>query len=89
MRWTARAGRTPSPVNLYLTEFGVQSEPDPISGVSDSRQSEYRAIGEWIAYRNPRVRAFSQYLMRDDRLRQRAQPSASHAPAEPARAPDR
>jgi hypothetical protein len=53
-------------VELYLTEFGVQSEPDPISGVSDSRQNEYRAIGEWIAYRNRRVRAFSQYLMRDD-----------------------
>ena len=53
-------------VNLYLTEFGVQSRPDPISGVSYSRQNDYRSIGEWIAYRNPRVRAFSQYLMRDD-----------------------
>jgi hypothetical protein len=53
-------------VDLYLTEFGVQSEPDPVSGVSEQRQAEYRSIGESIAYRNPRVRAFSQYLMRDD-----------------------
>ena len=53
-------------VDLYLTEFGVQSEPDPINGVSEERQAEYRSIGERIAYRNPRVRAFSQYLMRDD-----------------------
>ncbi len=53
-------------VDLYLTEFGVQSEPDPISGVSEQRQAEYRSISELIAYRNPRVRAFSQYLMRDD-----------------------
>jgi hypothetical protein len=53
-------------VDLYLTEFGVQSEPDPVSGVSEERQAEYRSIGELIAYRNPRVRAFSQYLMRDD-----------------------
>ena len=53
-------------VDLYLTEFGVQSEPDPISGVSEAKQAEYRSIGERIAYRNPRVRAFSQYLMRDD-----------------------
>jgi hypothetical protein len=53
-------------VDLYLTEFGVQSEPDPISGVSETRQAEYRSISELIAYRNPRVRAFSQYLMRDD-----------------------
>ncbi len=53
-------------VDLYLTEFGVQSEPDQISGVSEMRQAEYRSISELIAYRNPRVRAFSQYLMRDD-----------------------
>jgi hypothetical protein len=53
-------------VDLYLTEFGVQSEPDPISGVSETRQAEYRSIGELIASRNPRVRACSQYLLRDD-----------------------
>jgi len=53
-------------VDLYLTEFGVQSEPDPFSGVSEARQAEYRSIGELMAYRNPRVRAFSQYLLRDD-----------------------
>jgi hypothetical protein len=53
-------------VDLYLTEFGVQSRPDPYAGVSETRQAEYRSIGERIAYRNSRVRAFSQYLMRDD-----------------------
>jgi hypothetical protein len=61
-----RAGAVRKRVDLYLTEFGVQSEPDPINGVSETRQAEYRSIGELIAYRNPRVRAFSQYLMRDD-----------------------
>jgi hypothetical protein len=53
-------------IDLYLTEFGVQSRPDRIVGVSEARQAEYRSIAELIAYRNPRVRAFSQYLMRDD-----------------------
>jgi hypothetical protein len=53
-------------VDLYLTEFGVQSRPDPYAGVSEMKQAEYRSIGELIAYRNHRVRAFSQYLMRDD-----------------------
>jgi hypothetical protein len=53
-------------IDLYLTEFGVQSTPDPFAGVSEAKQAEYRSIGELIAYRNPRVRAFSQYLMRDD-----------------------
>ena len=54
---------------VYLTEFGIQSKPDPFVGVSPLRQAEYRSISERIAYRNPRVRAFSQYLMRDDKPR--------------------
>jgi hypothetical protein len=56
---------------LWLTEFGVQSHPDPYVGVSQQRQSEWRSIGEWLAYRSPRVKAFSQYLMRDDLPRER------------------
>ena len=63
----ARAIRRRMPV--YLTEFGIQSRPDPIYGVSQTRQEEYRAIGERIAWRAGRVRAISQYLMRDDRPR--------------------
>ena len=35
-------------------------------GVSETRQAEYRAIGEKIAWNTGRVRAISQYLMRDD-----------------------
>ena len=60
----ARAVRRRLPV--YLTEFGIQSTPDPHYGVSQTRQAEYRSIGEKIAWANPRVRAISQYLMRDD-----------------------
>ena len=64
-----RAGRARAikrGMGIYLTEFGIQSKPDPFYGVSETRQNEYRAISERIAYANPRVRAFSQYLMRDD-----------------------
>ncbi|HWC26915.1 MAG TPA: hypothetical protein VG474_10055 [Solirubrobacteraceae bacterium] len=50
---------------IYLTEFGIQSTPDTQSGVSLARQVEYRAIAERIAWNNPRVVAFSQYLLRD------------------------
>lgn len=50
---------------VYLTEFGVQSFPDKQSGVSPQRQVEYRAMSERIAYGNPRVAAFSQYLLTD------------------------
>jgi hypothetical protein len=62
----AKAGAITSRLPLYLTEFGIESKPDPVRGVSLQRQSEYRAISERIAYENPRVAAFSQYLLRDD-----------------------
>jgi len=65
----ARAGAISSRREIYLTEFGIQSKPDPIAGVSLSRQAEYTAIAERMAYANPRVKAFSQYLMQDDQPR--------------------
>ena len=68
-----RAGRArglPPRLRIYLTEFGIQSEPDRISGVSFARQPAYYAIAEHMAYVNPRVALFSQYLMRDDAPRE-------------------
>jgi hypothetical protein len=65
----ARAGALPAGLGLHLTEFGIQSFPDPLA-VSLSRQAEYIAISERIAFLNPRVRAFSQYLLRDDEPRE-------------------
>jgi hypothetical protein len=62
----AATGAITAHLPIYLTEFGIQSTPDPIVGVSLQRQSEYRAISERIAYDNSRVVAFSQYLLRDD-----------------------
>jgi hypothetical protein len=62
----ARAKVVSSRVPVYLTEFGIQSVPDIFYGVPLLRQNEYRAISELIAWRNPRVKAFSQYLLRDD-----------------------
>jgi hypothetical protein len=61
-----RAGALPRRTDVYITEFGVQSEPDPLAGVSFLRQNEYRAIAERLAFDNPRVRSFSQYLLTDD-----------------------
>jgi len=61
----ARAGAIKKSMPLYLTEFGIQSYPDRISGVPLSTQPDYRAISEFIAYKNARVKAFSQYLMND------------------------
>jgi hypothetical protein len=62
----AAAGAIPRGLPLYLTEFGVQSYPNKQLGVPASVQAEYDAMAEEIAYRDPRVAAFSQYLLRDD-----------------------
>ena len=62
----ARARALPGNLPIHLTEFGIQSSPDKIAGVSLERQAAYRAVAEHIAYVNPRVVSFSQYLMSDD-----------------------
>jgi hypothetical protein len=62
----ARAGAIAARLPVFLTEFGIQSTPDPLFGVSLQRQAEYRSISERIAYENPRVKSFSQYLLHDD-----------------------
>ncbi len=62
----ARARALAPHLGLYLTEFGIQSKPNPFLGVSLSLQAQFQEISEHIAYQNPRVRAFSQYLLRDD-----------------------
>ncbi len=64
----ARAHAIPSGVPMYLTEFGVQSFPNKQLGVPVAKQTEYDAMAEHIAYSNPRVAAFSQYLLKDDPL---------------------
>ncbi len=63
----ARALRRGLPI--YLTEFGIQSRPDKIQGVSFPKQAAYLSVAEHMAYVNPRVRSFSQYLMSDDNPR--------------------
>jgi hypothetical protein len=63
-----KAGAITRGLGVYLTEFGIQSSPDPL-GVSLAKQSVYNAIAEHMAFVNPRVKSFSQYLLGDDRPR--------------------
>ena len=51
---------------IFVTEYGVESVPDPQFGVSQRRQAEYLAIAEYLLYRDPNVLSYSQYLMDDD-----------------------
>jgi hypothetical protein len=62
----ASAGAIRRRMPIWLTEFGVQSSPDRITGVSLAKQVEFRAIAERLAYGNARVKTFSQYLLTDD-----------------------
>lgn len=74
----ARAGAIARNRPVFLTEFGIQSTPDPIFGVSLQQQAEYRSISERIAYDNPRVKSFSQYLLKDDAPREGVTGSARY-----------
>jgi hypothetical protein len=62
----ARAGAISAGLPIYLTEFGVQSVPNRYEGVSLAKQAAEDALAEYIAWRDPRVAAFSQYLLHDD-----------------------
>jgi hypothetical protein len=59
------ADKLASDFPLYITEFGVQSFPDP-NAVSLQQQAGYIAISEHFAYNDPRVATFAQYLLNDD-----------------------
>ncbi|MCW2957261.1 MAG: hypothetical protein JWP18_64 [Solirubrobacterales bacterium] len=74
----ARAGAIAANRPLFLTEFGIQSTPDPLFGVPLQQQAEFRSISERIAYDNPRVKSFSQYLLKDDAPRDGATGSARY-----------
>jgi hypothetical protein len=60
-----RAHAIPAGVPIYITEFGVESQPNSF-GVSLSEQVEYEATCEKIAWNNARVKSFAQYLYRDE-----------------------
>ena len=62
----AKAGAVNSGLLVYLTEFGVQSLPDDLYGLSAQDQLQLRNRVERDAYFNKRIRGFSQYLLTDD-----------------------
>ncbi len=54
-------------VPLYLTEYGYQTAPDPITRVSFNKQAAWINEAEYIAFKNPNVRAVNQFLLVDDK----------------------
>ncbi len=51
---------------LYLTEYGYESRPpDPFRGVPLAAQAAYLDQAEYLAWKDPRVKALSQFLLID------------------------
>jgi len=51
---------------LYLTEYGYETNPpNPYRGVSLSKQALYLDEAEYMAWKDPRVRAMAQFLLVD------------------------
>lgn len=54
---------------FYFTEFGYETNPpDPVRGVTFAQQSRFMQQASYLAWKNPRVKMFMQYLWRDDPL---------------------
>ncbi|MGI8729605.1 MAG: hypothetical protein ACR2LK_06370 [Solirubrobacteraceae bacterium] len=59
-------GGIPDDLDLFMTEFGYETKPpDPFSGVPLPDQAKFNTIGEFEAWKNPRIRSQSQFLLRD------------------------
>jgi hypothetical protein len=61
-----RTGAISSTAQFYVTEFGFPSRPDAPIGVPRRQQAEFISIAEYLAYNNPGLASYAQYLLRDD-----------------------
>ena len=59
-------GRIERPLELYLTEYGYETNPpDPTRGVNPRAQARYHGLATFLAWQRPDVRMFPQFLVRD------------------------
>lgn len=61
----ARTGAVDKNLPVYITEFGQETCPDQYRGVPLAQQAEYLGVSERMAYTNPRVKWYAQYLLND------------------------
>lgn len=65
MRRAYEIGVTSRMLTVDITEFGVLSVPH-VPGVAPLRQATWVAASEFLAWRDPAIGTWSQYLLRDD-----------------------
>jgi len=59
-------GKIPSGLPVLLTEFGYESNPpDTRNGIPLLKQAQFNQLAEFQAYNDPRVKATTQFLIRD------------------------
>ena len=51
--------------DVYLTEFGYETKPDPNARFNLDQQARFINWAEYLAWKNPRVRSWPQFLLRD------------------------
>jgi hypothetical protein len=61
----ARRGRLPRRLPVWITEFGYQTDPPDPFQFAIRRVPGLMDESEWVAFRNRRVRSYSQYTIRD------------------------
>lgn len=62
---------------LYLTEYGYETNPpNPYRGVTPQTQAAYLDQAQYMASKDPRVRAFTQFLLYDDLPNRRYPPGS-------------
>lgn len=65
-RIAKRTKLIPEGMPILLTEFGYETDPpDPFNGVSEAEQAEFLNLGDYIAFKNPRVFANTQFQLFD------------------------
>ena len=60
-----RRGRIEGPLPLYLTEYGYETNPPEPRGVTPALHARYLAHATYLAWRQPGVRMFPQFLLQD------------------------
>lgn len=59
-------GRIAGELPIHVTEYGYETNPpDPFRGVDPETQARYHGLATWTAWRQPEVRSFAQFLLRD------------------------
>lgn len=59
-------GGIPDNLKMFMTEFGYETKPpDPFAGTTLPQQAEYNTVGQFLAWRNPRILSQAQFLLRD------------------------